>query len=271
MILTQRARAVNRRLPRRAAFRFYKKLFRTAARGRRNYANSFRTSFLPHYSNGTDFRAGCKRIAGQCKHLRKALHIFGYSAIAAKYIPLGVLICLYTGLRLGEICAMKWGDISYADKSLRVRRTVQRIRAADAGPDEPKTRLVFDSPKSAHSNRVVPVPGFLLEMAESFRCADETYILTGEEDRCLDPRTYQNRFYVMLRCAGVRKVSFHTLRHTFATNCVDMGCDPKTLCEILGHSDVSITLNIYVHPSVPAKRELIEQLSSRTDITRNKV
>lgn len=116
-----------------------------------------------------------------------------YSAIAAKYIPLGVLICLYTGLRLGEICAMKWGDISYADKSLRVRR------------------------------------------------------------------------------AGVRKVSFHTLRHTFATNCVDMGCDPKTLCEILGHSDVSITLNIYVHPSVPAKRELIEQLSSRTDITRNKV
>ncbi len=184
---------------------------------------------------------------------------------------LGVLICLYTGLRLGEICAMKWGDISYADKSLRVRRTVQRIRAADAGPDEPKTRLVFDSPKSAHSNRVVPVPGFLLEMAESFRCADETYILTGEEDRCLDPRTYQNRFYVMLRRAGVRKVSFHTLRHTFATNCVDMGCDPKTLCEILGHSDVSITLNIYVHPSVPAKRELIEQLSSRTDITRNKV
>lgn len=166
---------------------------------------------------------------------------------------------------------MKWGDISYADKSLRVRRTVQRIRAADAGPDEPKTRLVFDSPKSAHSNRVVPVPGFLLEMAESFRCADETYILTGEEDRCLDPRTYQNRFYVMLRRAGVRKVSFHTLRHTFATNCVDMGCDPKTLCEILGHSDVSITLNIYVHPSVPAKRELIEQLSSRTDITRNKV
>ena len=77
MILTQRARAVNRRLPRRAAFRFYKKLFRTAARGRRNYANSFRTSFLPHYSNGTDFRAGCKRMAGQCKHLRKALHIFG--------------------------------------------------------------------------------------------------------------------------------------------------------------------------------------------------
>lgn len=171
---------------------------------------------------------------------------------------LGVLICLCTGLRLGEICAMKWGDISYADKSLRVRRTVQRIRAADAGSDEPKTRLVFDSPKSAHSNRVVPVPGFLLEMAESFRCADETYILTGEEDRCLDPRTYQNRFYVMLR-------------HTFATNCVDMGCDPKALCEILGHSDVSITLNIYVHPSVPAKRELIEQLSSRTDIARNKV
>lgn len=175
---------------------------------------------------------------------------------------LGVLICLYTGLRLGEICAMKWGDISFADRTLRVRRTVQRIKAAEAGPGQPKTCLVFDSPKSAHANRTVPIPDTLLKLMEPLRGADGAFILTGSEEHCIDPRTYQNRFYAMLRRAGVRKVKFHTLRHTFATNCVRLGCDPKTLCDILGHSDVSITLNIYVHPSVPAKRELIERLSS---------
>ena len=176
---------------------------------------------------------------------------------------LGVMICLYTGLRLGEICAMKWGDISFPDKSLRVRRTVQRIKIQDAGPGEPKTRLVFDSPKSACANRMIPVPDFLLELMEPLRGADEAFILTGEVGKCLDPRTFQNRFCVMLRNAGVRKVNFHTLRHTFATNCINLGCDPKMLCEILGHADVGITLNIYVHPSVPAKRELIERLSSQ--------
>ena len=92
----------------------------------------------------------------------------------------------------------------------------------------------------------MPVPGFLLEMAESFRCADETYILTGEEDRCLDPRTYQNRFYVMLRRAGVRKVSFHTLRHTFATLLKEGGVDLDTIGSLLGHSDRSAT-EIYAH------------------------
>ena len=157
---------------------------------------------------------------------------------------------------------MKWGDISFADRTLRVRRTVQRIKAAEAGPGQPKTCLVFDSPKSAHANRTVPIPDTILKLMEPLRGADGAFILTGSEEQCIDPRTYQNRFYAMLRRAGVRKVKFHTLRHTFATNCVRLGCDPKTLCDILGHSDVSITLNIYVHPSVPAKRELIERLSS---------
>ena len=110
---------------------------------------------------------------------------------------------------------------------------------------------------------MIPVPDFLLELMEPLRGADEAFILTGEVGKCLDPRTFQNRFCVMLRNAGVRKVNFHTLRHTFATNCINLGCDPKMLCEILGHADVGITLNIYVHPSVPAKRELIERLSSQ--------
>ena len=122
---------------------------------------------------------------------------------------LGVLICLYTGLRLGEICAMKWGDVSFADSSLKVQRTVQRVRVPDAGPDAPRTRLVFDSPKSASSNRTVPLPGFLLELMFSMRGSDEAFILTGSDRHCLEPRTYQNRFYAILRDAGVRRVNFH--------------------------------------------------------------
>lgn len=176
---------------------------------------------------------------------------------------LGILICLYTGLRFGEICAMKWGDVSFADSSLKVQRTVQRVRVPDAGPDAPRTRLVFDSSKSAGSNRTVPLPGFLLELMFSMRGSDEAFILTGSDRHCLEPRTYQNRFYAILRDAGVRRVNFHTLRHTFATGCVALGGDPKTLCEILGHADVAVTLNVYVHPSIPAKRELVERFSSR--------
>ena len=177
---------------------------------------------------------------------------------------LGVLICLYTGLRLGEICAIKWGDVSFADSALRVRRTVQRVSIPGGGGGEGRTRLMFDTPKSRSANRFVPLPAFLLDVMRPFRGDDAALILTGSAERCIEPRTYQNRFHSMLRAAGLRQVNFHTLRHTFATSCISLGCDTKTQSEILGHADVGVTLNIYVHPSVPAKRELVERLSGRS-------
>lgn len=181
-----------------------------------------------------------------------------YSAIEAKYIPLGLQAKPITSVTSGDIHRMLCeAEHPSGREPLSASRMHTICTVINSILDFARDRGLDSACRPVHHSAGASRPS-----------VDP---LTGEEDRCLDPRTYQNRFYVMLRRAGVRKVSFHTLRHTFATYCVDMGCDPKTLCEILGHSDVSITLNIYVHPSVPAKRELIEQLSSRSDITRNKV
>ena len=180
-------------------------------------------------------------------------------------VSAGILLSLYTGLRIGELCALRWGDISLAAGTLNVRRTVQRIRILDAGPYEPHTRLIFDEPKSASSRRMIPLPEFLTALLRPFEAAEEAWLLTGSAERFMEPRTLQNRFRSVLDAAGVRRVNFHTLRHTFATNCVNLGCDAKTLSELLGHADVGVTMNTYVHPSVSLKRSLIERLGSRFD------
>ena len=161
----------------------------------------------------------------------------------------GLLLCLYTGMRLGEICALQWGDISKKG-AIMIRRTVQRI----SDPAQPgRTMVIFDTPKSQSSNRVIPMPLFLRKQIDGLRKPDGCFVLTGTE-RFVEPRTMQNRFKSTLRKCGVRTVNFHAIRHTFATDCVGAGFDPKTLSSLLGHADVSITLNTYVHPSFDVKR-----------------
>ena len=174
---------------------------------------------------------------------------------------LGTLLCMYTGLRLGELCALKWGDISDAGV-LTVRRTAQRIRNPDFGPEDPRrTVVVFDTPKSDSSRRSIPVPSALQPVLEAMRRPPDCFVLSGETQRFLEPRTMQNRFKKQLRTAGVDDINFHALRHTFATDCVRLGFDPKTLSQILGHSDVGVTLNTYVHPSLSAMRSMMERLN----------
>lgn len=175
---------------------------------------------------------------------------------------LGVMICLYTGLRIGEICALKWGDVSFERGTLSVRRTVQRIKNLDycEGCGDSRTKVIFDAPKSQSSSRCIPLPSFLLKMMEPHRCEDDCFLLTGQAESFMEPRVFQNRYRAMMKNAGVDYVNFHALRHTFATNCVNLGFDVKTLSEILGHSNVSVTLNTYVHPSVSVMRSYMELL-----------
>lgn len=177
-------------------------------------------------------------------------------------VKLGVLICLYTGLRIGEICALKWGDICVESSTINIRRTVQRIRNLDYDENGAgsRTMLIFDAPKSRAGARCIPIPSFLLEPIRLLRRAPECFVLTGEPERFMEPRVFQNRYRVILKRAGVDYVNFHALRHTFATNCVNLGFDVKSLSEILGHSDVSVTLNTYVHPSTSVKRAFMELL-----------
>lgn len=169
---------------------------------------------------------------------------------------LGILVCLYTGLRLGEICALKWEDIDMDGGLLYVKRTVQRIKTDDL---DAKTILREDEPKSATSKREIPLPDAVMDLLQDFRGNGE-YVVCG--NRPAEPRTMYNHYQKHLRHTCIARKKFHCLRHTFATNCINAGVDVKSLSEILGHADVTITLNRYVHPSIDTKRRHLNTLSA---------
>lgn len=170
---------------------------------------------------------------------------------------LGVLLCLHMGLRLGEICSLRWEDIDFSAKTLHVKRTVQRLPAEN---NRHKTMLVEDTPKTPCSKREIPISDRMYELLLQFKEEETAYVLG--RNRVFDPRTYQYKFRKYLSEAGVEEHNFHTLRHTFATNCINSGADIKSVSEMLGHSDVKITLNRYVHPSMHVKRSHLNQLDS---------
>lgn len=167
---------------------------------------------------------------------------------------LGVLLCLFTGLRIGELCALKWEDIDFANKTLCVKRTVQRLYVGNGGK---KTALVESPPKSLHSKRELPLPDALITFLQNFQNG-KAYIFGAEKP--LDPRTMQNHYRKIIEEAGVAYKNFHVLRHTYATNCMEGGTDVKSLSEMLGHSNVKTTLNYYVHPSMDTKRIYADNL-----------
>lgn len=169
----------------------------------------------------------------------------------------GIFLCLSTGLRLGEICSLKWADIDTEHMLLHVNRTVQRIKSKE-GPT--KTTLLETAPKSIFSDREIPMPDSLLSVLMTFQKTGQEYVLCT--DKPMEPRTYQNHFKRYLKTIQIPDYNFHTLRHTFATNCIDSGMDIKSLSEILGHSNVQITLDRYVHPSMDTKRKYINALSA---------
>lgn len=168
----------------------------------------------------------------------------------------GIYLCLFTGLRLGEICSLKWADIDQERGLLHVNRTVQRIESKE-GPT--KTALLETPPKSIFSKREIPISDTLQSLLTRFRQDGQEYVLKSSKP--MEPRTYQNHFKKYLEKINAPNYNFHILRHTFATNCIDSGMDIKSLSEILGHSNVQITLNRYVHPSMDTKRKYINALS----------
>lgn len=165
-----------------------------------------------------------------------------------------VLLSLYTGLRIGEICGLKWSDIDFEKSILTVRRTVQRIRTGIHG-----TKLIVDTPKSRSSQRSIPIPTFIMDMLRNFRSSENFYILS-ENTKVTEPRTMQRKFKSILKKAELPSINYHSLRHMFATNCIKIGFDVKTLSEILGHASVETTLNLYVHSSMERKTQCMNLL-----------
>ena len=170
----------------------------------------------------------------------------------------GILLALLTGMRIGEICALRWGDIDQRCGVIKVSSTMQRIKDIDG--DEKQTKIMIGSPKSGRSMRVIPMSEQLAELCGRMRRRDNAYILTGEE-RYIEPRTLQYRLRKYTDECGLDGVHFHTLRHTFATRAVEAGFEIKSLSEILGHSTTKITLDRYVHSSIELKRSNMNKLS----------
>lgn len=171
---------------------------------------------------------------------------------------LGILMCLYTGMRIGEICALKFGDISSIDRVIHIRKTMQRIQ--NFSDDENKTNIIITPPKSKSSVRDIPLPDFIMDIIKSdFNCCEKAYLLSGDTNY-VEPRTLENRFKAVIKKCGIENVNFHILRHTFATYSIEVGFETKSLSEILGHSSVNITLNRYVHSSMELKRANMAKL-----------
>lgn len=169
---------------------------------------------------------------------------------------MGIALAKSTGLRIGELCALRWGDIDLEKRILTVRHTIQRIQTPKGIK---RTKLVITEPKSESSKRKIPIPEFLIDFLRKFRGKEEEFVLSGKT-KPTEPRTMQYRFARILKKVGLPSVHFHALRHMFASACVRLGFDVKALSEILGHSSVELTLNRYVHSSFEQKMEYMSRL-----------
>lgn len=170
----------------------------------------------------------------------------------------GILLAASTGIRLGELCALKWGDIDHEKNFLTVRHTVQRISNVNGKG----TRLVIAAPKSRNSRRVIPLPEFIITYLKAEKKNNDCYLLSGTE-KIAEPRTMQYRFKSILKKLSLPYVTFHALRHMFATSCAELGIEAKVLSSILGHSSVELTLNRYVHATFDRKRDCIQKISEK--------
>jgi len=175
---------------------------------------------------------------------------------------LGVIIALYTGIRLGELCALQWSDINFSEGTLSITKTLQRIKDTDPSSTA-KTKMVIDTPKSKKSIREIPLPAYLLCLLKQWEKEQPraNYVLSGKA-KYIDPRVYQDNFKAYLKQAKVQEYKFHALRHTFTTNAIERGFDDKNLSELLGHSSVRFTLEKYVHGSMDTKRASMERYAA---------
>ena len=170
---------------------------------------------------------------------------------------LGMLISLYSGLRIGEICGLKWSDIDFENQLIYVQRTVQRLYFTDK-----KSRTIVTSPKTQKSKRKVPISKTIISKLKSSSklYPKDSYILTGKTDKYTEPLVYRYTYRQILKTCKVGYKKFHCLRHTFATRCIRVGMDIKSLSEVLGHANIGITLSIYVHSSYEIKKKFIDKL-----------
>ena len=179
---------------------------------------------------------------------------------SGKISDICILIALNMGLRIGEICALRWENIDFSRKSISITCTAIRIRS-DSSNGRNKTKLAINTPKTLSSKREVPVPDFILKLLKSQKPEDcRAFILSGKSDRIPEPRNLQRTFRTKCKKILGYSINFHALRHTFATLSISNGTDPKTVSKLLGHSSVTTTLNLYRSVSFDDKTNAISAL-----------
>lgn len=167
----------------------------------------------------------------------------------------GILLTIHTGLRIGELCALRWSDINFDTQLLHINKTMIRTYTKEDG-----SKLNITAPKTRSSIRTIPLNKWIMQYAVLLRGSDNEYIVTGKE-KYIEPNKYRLYYNRQLKDLDLPHRKFHSLRHTFATRCIECGCDYKSLSELLGHSNVSITMNLYVHPQLELKRKCVELLA----------
>ena len=176
---------------------------------------------------------------------------------------IGVLLALCTGMRIGEICALKWEDVDFAQKIVTVKRTVGRIYNCELK----STERILSSPKTRNSSREIPISKQLFLALKAVKKQSQSPYVVGTSQKSKEPRSYRDYFNRLLKRLNIPHLVFHGLRHTFATRCIESQCDYKTVSVILGHSNIATTLNLYVHPNLNQKKRCIERMSHFLGIT----
>ena len=190
---------------------------------------------------------------------REQKKIIDYTVNRKKGKDIGIALTLYTGLRIGEICALKWGDINFKKNYLVVNKTIQRIYMKNDKKNERKSKVIITTPKTKNAIRMIPINYEFAKFLKELKKDDDCYILSSKT-KYIEPRTFRKYYYRVLRKLEINNMNFHSLRHTFASNCIRLGCDYKTVSELLGHSSVNITLNIYVHSQMGQKKKCINTI-----------
>ena len=172
---------------------------------------------------------------------------------------LGIYICLSAGIRIGEICALTWEDIDTDNGIIHIRKTIQRIYMIDDG--KRKTELLLDTPKTKNSIREIPMSRELIRMLKPIKkIVNSSYFVLTNDSKPTEPRTYRSYYKILMKQLEIPEIKFHGLRHSFATRCIESKCDYKTVSVLLGHSNISTTLNLYVHPNMEQKKKAIDQM-----------
>ena len=174
----------------------------------------------------------------------------------------GILLSLLTGMRIGEVCALRWENVDLDNQTIEVKSTMQRVRNFDDA-NKTKTKISITNPKSDNSYRVIPMTEYTAKLCTANRCDNPAaFVLTGSPDKFIEPRALQYNLKTYAEACDLEDIHFHTLRHTFATRCVEVDFEIKSLSEILGHASPKITLERYVHSSMELKRDNMKKLNS---------